>query len=213
VRQVWPEGPYLFYGFSAGGLIAFEMACQLQSAGHLVGFVGLGDTAAPPTRPPARRLVKFVALRDRAQRNGTGLMRNVFARLGAHANLALNPTQHSTRVARRRMRQAIAAGAPVAVRSRTDFVADIYWSMGYRYRPTGQYNGPMLLVRARRSSPERDLGWSRWRDGGVDIVDVDTPHAELHTDGYAGQVAQALRASIDQALATQPTAVELAPAS
>ena len=41
VRQVQPEGPYHFCGFSAGGLIAFEMAKQLLDVGATVGSLTL----------------------------------------------------------------------------------------------------------------------------------------------------------------------------
>ena len=37
VRQVQPKGPYYFCGFSAGGLIAYEMARQLTAAGEKIG--------------------------------------------------------------------------------------------------------------------------------------------------------------------------------
>jgi pimeloyl-ACP methyl ester carboxylesterase len=37
VRQVQPKGPYYFCGFSAGGLIAYEMARQLTEAGERIG--------------------------------------------------------------------------------------------------------------------------------------------------------------------------------
>ena len=44
MRQVRPQGPYLLAGYSAGGLIALEMAQQLTAAGHDVPLVVLLDT-------------------------------------------------------------------------------------------------------------------------------------------------------------------------
>jgi len=41
VRQVQPVGPYYFCGFSAGGMIAYEMAKQLLEAGESVGNMTL----------------------------------------------------------------------------------------------------------------------------------------------------------------------------
>ncbi|MCP4001218.1 MAG: hypothetical protein GY727_09935 [Gammaproteobacteria bacterium] len=41
VRQVQPEGPYHLCGFSAGGLIAYEMARQLLDAGATIGSLTL----------------------------------------------------------------------------------------------------------------------------------------------------------------------------
>ncbi|HEX2206486.1 MAG TPA: amino acid adenylation domain-containing protein, partial [Longimicrobium sp.] len=47
VRAVRPHGPYALMGWSFGGMVAFEMAAQLQRAGEAVAFVGLMDTMAP----------------------------------------------------------------------------------------------------------------------------------------------------------------------
>ena len=43
VRQVQPKGPYHFLGFSAGGLIAYEMARQLVDAGESIGSLTLTE--------------------------------------------------------------------------------------------------------------------------------------------------------------------------
>jgi len=56
IKTVQPDGPYFLAGWSLGGLIAFEMACQARDAGAEVGFLGLFDATAP------------TVARDRAQR-------------------------------------------------------------------------------------------------------------------------------------------------
>ena len=43
VRRVCPHGPYLFVGFSFGGLVAYEVARQLLEAGETVEHVILWD--------------------------------------------------------------------------------------------------------------------------------------------------------------------------
>ncbi|BAY48354.1 amino acid adenylation domain-containing protein [Scytonema sp. HK-05] len=47
LRTVQPRGPYFLGGWSFGGLVAFEMAQQLQASGHEVALLALLDTAAP----------------------------------------------------------------------------------------------------------------------------------------------------------------------
>jgi amino acid adenylation domain-containing protein len=47
VRAVQSHGPYLLGGWSIGGLIAFEMARQLQAQGEEVKLLALFDTPAP----------------------------------------------------------------------------------------------------------------------------------------------------------------------
>jgi amino acid adenylation domain-containing protein len=43
VRAVQPSGPYHFAGHSSGGLVVFEMACQLSDQGESVGLLALLD--------------------------------------------------------------------------------------------------------------------------------------------------------------------------
>lgn len=47
MRQVQPHGPYLLGGFSGGGLIAWEIARQLQAVGEEVPMLVLLDTPLP----------------------------------------------------------------------------------------------------------------------------------------------------------------------
>ena len=54
IRQVQPEGPYYLGGWSFGGLVAFEMAQQLQQAGQKVALLAVLDTLAPiPANKPS----------------------------------------------------------------------------------------------------------------------------------------------------------------
>jgi acyl carrier protein len=48
IRTVLPEGPYLLGGYSLGGIVAFEMARQLEAQGQKIALLALLDTA-PPT--------------------------------------------------------------------------------------------------------------------------------------------------------------------
>ncbi|MGQ0456801.1 MAG: type I polyketide synthase [Hyphomicrobium sp.] len=47
VREVQPRGPYLIGGFSGGGLVAYEMAHQLNAAGEEAALVVMLDTPYP----------------------------------------------------------------------------------------------------------------------------------------------------------------------
>jgi thioesterase domain-containing protein/acyl carrier protein len=55
VRTIQPSGPYNFAGHSSGGLLVFEMACQLREAGETMGLLALLDcdpeTGKSPHRP------------------------------------------------------------------------------------------------------------------------------------------------------------------
>jgi thioesterase domain-containing protein/acyl carrier protein len=45
IREVQPEGPYFLGGLCAGGVLAFEMARQLQLQGQSIGMVAIMDAA------------------------------------------------------------------------------------------------------------------------------------------------------------------------
>ena len=53
MRSVQPRGPYLVGGMCAGGVIAFEVALQLQAMGEEVGMVALIDAADVEAKPKA----------------------------------------------------------------------------------------------------------------------------------------------------------------
>jgi len=48
MRNLQPDGPYLLAGYSAGGVVAYEVAQQLAAAGQQVDLLALLDTFAPP---------------------------------------------------------------------------------------------------------------------------------------------------------------------
>lgn len=47
MREVQPRGPYCIGGWSFGGTIAYEMACQLAAAGEEVALLALFDSPGP----------------------------------------------------------------------------------------------------------------------------------------------------------------------
>lgn len=52
IRALQPQGPYHLGGWCVGGIIAYEMACQLQQSGQDVALLALLDSA-PPSGEPA----------------------------------------------------------------------------------------------------------------------------------------------------------------
>lgn len=56
IRAVQPDGPYILGGWSSGGVVAFEMARQLQACGAEVALVVLLDSMPPVTLAAADRV-------------------------------------------------------------------------------------------------------------------------------------------------------------
>jgi pristinamycin I synthase-3/4 len=52
VLRLQPQGPYYLAGWSAGGVIAIEMAHRLRAAGHEVALTGLLDSSPPNAEKP-----------------------------------------------------------------------------------------------------------------------------------------------------------------
>ncbi|HLM55241.1 MAG TPA: amino acid adenylation domain-containing protein [Pyrinomonadaceae bacterium] len=71
LRTVQPAGPYRLGGWSLGGVIAFEMAQQLQRRGEGVSLLALIDSLAPRVMELSRRQ-DVVELLDELCRTGTG---------------------------------------------------------------------------------------------------------------------------------------------
>jgi thioesterase domain-containing protein len=55
IRKVQPRGPYLLGGASFGGVVAYEMAQQLEAAGDAAAFVALLDTTAVESADTGRK--------------------------------------------------------------------------------------------------------------------------------------------------------------
>jgi thioesterase domain-containing protein/acyl carrier protein len=60
MRGIQPKGPYRLLGLSFGGVVAYEIACQLRDAGEEVALLGLLDALLPESvaMNPVRRLMR-----------------------------------------------------------------------------------------------------------------------------------------------------------
>jgi amino acid adenylation domain-containing protein len=73
LRVAQPIGPYRLGGWSMGGVVAFEMARQLEAAGEQVALLALLDAHAPRARGPRTLLDEVELLSDFAQDMGLTL--------------------------------------------------------------------------------------------------------------------------------------------
>ncbi|MBW4576031.1 MAG: amino acid adenylation domain-containing protein [Aphanothece sp. CMT-3BRIN-NPC111] len=89
LRVVQPKGPYFLGGWSFGGLVAFEMAQQLQRAGHQVALLALLDTQAPVSanQPSFGDGLKFLL---------STVRRDIWPFLVDYFYLAIAPKQHQS---------------------------------------------------------------------------------------------------------------------
>ena len=217
MRAFQPEGPYRLAGLCAGGVIAYEMARQLQAAGLAVDCVMLLDAAAPgaPRRAGIggqTRLARTLAAARGAHghwltRLGS-MVAVVLRRASNYLRWRLADWRYQVRRARRFARlgqvlgqQAVwpAHWAPLTVR-------EIYEEAERRYQPARLAGVPVLLVRATAGvggdTPyttvyvDPDLGWGRVGAERLQLVDVAGGHASMlqapHVAALAGVLGRQL---------------------
>jgi natural product biosynthesis luciferase-like monooxygenase protein len=172
LRTVQPHGPYHLAGWSFGGVVAYEMAVQLERAGERVAFAGLLDTVAPPflrnrAEPDDADLVLGLA-HDVAAQRGRPFTLSADALAGAGLDEQLRravQALHAQGAAPDRFDAADLRGHVEVIRARSRAVA--------AYRP-GAYGGPLTLFAAadnpadfasrfglRTDEEARTYGWCR----------------------------------------------------
>jgi amino acid adenylation domain-containing protein len=215
LRTIQPRGPYCLAGFSVGGTIAFEMACQLEAMGDEVGLLGVFDhplaNGAFLSAPP---LPVFLA---RFTRN---LVLNIphwlrMAR-GVERDRWKTALYERYRLGRRAAERLFAKHAP----SLDQVMAEVEEMNGleyltewpaYRrrvlecqframqsYELHRTYSGRLTLFRARRqplvSTHDPHLGWDSVIEAGVEVVDVPGNHNQLlRQERCIGIIAERLR--------------------
>jgi amino acid adenylation domain-containing protein len=187
---VHPGGPFRLAGYSFGGVVAHEMACQLVEAGHEVDFLGLFDTHNP-TAPCKRYSLpgRFGAFWQQQQDLPLP------ARLERlRGRIAEGITTH------RRVKEEVAAAmslGPAEAHSdlRRVQVREENWRAMQAYRPR-PFKGHLTLFKAMTASDKvewpEDYGWTPFAGGGLEIVPVPGQHLTLFDEENVGALAIAL---------------------
>ena len=169
LRAVQPRGPYYLAGECLGGVLAFDMARQLEAVGETVAFLGMLDTSCPSPRAFARASLQQAGRRLRQARellahgwrarNWTGLPEALAGTVLQFGN--------DLGFVRRHPR---ADETPERMRNRIQRVNTAYARMLLRYRPR-PYSGKVTLLLTEDFTPLSDppAAWSRWARGGLEI--------------------------------------------
>jgi len=212
LRAFQPRGPYLLGGFCNGGVIAYEMARQLQAEGQQVDRLVIVDAAATTTR---------YALLDRpveaiGRPVGWDARRRASVSLGLHYHVArwydalrldrrdqVSLALQTGRRAARRVR-AVAArrdgAAAATLEARGRALLKDYWMARRRYTPR-PYDGDVVLLwpAAHKTAHGADAtqGWAAVVRR-VDVRTIPGTH-ETCTTKHIGALADCLRACLDEA--------------
>ncbi len=189
-----PVGPYRLAGYSFGGVVAHEMACQLEKLGHVVEFLGLIDTHNPST--PTRRYSLPERLTVFWQQNSNAPL---FERIGK----LRQRFGEGVRTHRRIKAEVQAARACGPAESYSDLrrvqVREENWRAMKAYRP-GPFNGRITLFKTSALNDKveyaTDYGWAELALDGLDIVSVAGEHLTLFAPENVNHLADVLTASL-----------------
>ncbi len=179
VRSLQPNGPYYLLGNCNGGLIAFEMAHQLITAGEKVPFLCLIDT--PPTMFRARNFGN----------RGIEILDDQIARLIYHYlnkdminTVARKSTQYVRKIStliNRETRYDKVAGDIDEENSDPNIAGVMKAVHRYRYLRRHRYPGKLLCFSAERTdhSQYSSLNWRKLACDGADIRRLPCEHTEI----------------------------------
>jgi thioesterase domain-containing protein len=196
IRVVQPAGPYLLCGWSVGGVIALEIAQQLDAHGQTVALLALLDSHAPQ---PIKRQVP----------NEDQLLVGMARQLGLMIEpVALQPLDAEQQLAyvlaQAQRNDALSPGLDLAQFQRLFAVyrANALALLRYVPRP---YAGRVTLFRVDAAAEGRDPvpGWSMLAIGGVTIFDVPGEHDTMLQEPYVRVLADHLMEAIVQAQMTK----------
>jgi len=218
IREIQPEGPYYLGGWSASGLVAYEISQQLRSQGQEVALLVLFDVLNTASVRGSSVIATLLAdavqlaweLKYHAEKLGRAGLRGAGSYLGelleglylkARRGLWLFGYVAQARTGKR---MAVAPRDPV----KAMYVA----SMRYTPQP---YEGRVVLFRSTEQLGgrfrERELGWSKLIHR-LEIYDIPGDHNDIFREPSVGQMAKKLDACLLEAQGlTAPASKKAAP--
>ena len=188
IRTIQPQGPYLLAGESFGGIVAYEMAQQLQAEGETVALLALFDTLAPG-----------VTLKRSWQQRTVGHLSEMAKQGPAYALQKLNQKINQ------KLSQKINHHPAVPTLSKEDRRPQFRRQIGRTYIPQ-PYSGKVVLFRAIDRDPFESVsvnpqfGWSYLVQKGIEIYDVPGDHLGILKDPNVRVLTQALKTCIDRSI-------------
>jgi nonribosomal peptide synthetase DhbF len=181
IRTVQREGPYNLLGWSLGGLVAHEMAVQLQGLGQVVSMLSLLDSYP---FDPEKWLV------------GNELPREPERDAGLAGGVADNALSEMLETLRREghllsaIQEHDSAAITAAYRNNTRIM---------RMFSPKRFNGDMLLfVATRGKTGQLFESWTAHVAGRIDIAEIDCAHEDMMDPGPAAAIGRVLAAALDK---------------
>lgn len=209
IRKVRSHGPYLLGGLCAGGVIAFEMARQLEAMNEDARLVAVFDAAHVAATPQSHRTVsrRLGRLAEALvqTRSVSQLPRVLLSKAQSVARFEVQSRfrHEMDRIAVTTLRFCLQHELPLPGRFRDLPMRSIYVHAESEYRPSGALRREIGLFRATSGEGAEEpyvrrfvdplLGWGRRTTAGVRAWDVPGGHSSMLQEPMVKVVAEALQ--------------------
>ena len=213
IRRLQPEGPYLIAGYCFGGLVAYEMAQQLQAAGETVAPLLLIEAEAPGGIYPINTNIIHKLRRAAGRIRSAGLSGEMNYLRQRLYNFWHWQIWHRLRRYLHHLYEAAGRELPDALKDVLQINAQAADAYAAIIKP---YRGDIYLLRAELMAPDYhykdSLGWDKLVEGAVKTYWLPGDHEGIwktpNVQRYAQQLKQILEG--DEKAAERPTAATTA---
>lgn len=204
LKSVQPGGPYRLFGYSFGGLVAFEIACRLVGGGDPIAFLGMFNTPAPgslkgwPLRQTSYLQKRIGNELDKLQSfDARAKLGHVLLNIWNFGEMALRSLKTD---AWRLASRVLPPQAAERLAEQMLDVGDINIAAAKDYQPRGIFPGRITFFLTQQVpyaySPGPQAGWGPMATEGLEIVDIPEGTASTLEEQFAQTVCQRMRLSI-----------------
>jgi amino acid adenylation domain-containing protein len=188
IQTVQPHGPYLFIGYSFGGLLAVEMAQQLYRQGEKVDFLGLLDTRHSILRKMNKSFPEYLKIHLNKLRQLESIEKVKYC-ISKINDLFQKRIRYRDRLIDDLSK--IDMFSPELLN-----ILDCNMQAQEDYTPQ-VYPGQVVIFRSESQSLYRDLypelGWNNWVSGGIEVQDIPGDHYEMMREPNVRVLAEKLK--------------------
>ena len=198
IRMVQPQGPYYIGGHSMGGLIAFEMAQQLQQQGQGVALLVLFDSASPWILPSGTNDISDESMAT--QFTPSFSIRSLKRDLYFLRHRAKETLQEETKTVACHLYHRL--GMPLPPTLQTFYVDQVVYGRIYpeahrSYVPQ-TYSGRVVYFKS-EDTRERVAGWKKLMNDGLEIRQVPGNHLSMLAEPNLRSLALTLKECLAKA--------------
>jgi aspartate racemase len=205
LRAVQPHGPYLIGGRSFGGIVAFEMACQLHSEGEEVSLLALLDTYPighfKLLPSDDKRNTRSYRLAKRFGSHTRNLQQLRFKRKLEYLwnKLRYLPGKTKGQIWSSVFKLYRKGTRPIPRLLRN--IEQINFAAARNYVPQVYPGKVTLFLASADMTTAYDLkeGWEALAGGGLEVHEIEGDHINIIKEPFVGQLAAELNACLDRA--------------